>query len=88
MVELEDVESISPPQEQTSEVHLHVEQFSQKINQQFSHTHKEIIITVTDLADDLLYKQSCKKYLHVTSNQVGKGEKKNQDGTNAPGRNL
>lgn len=76
-------------QEQTSEVHLHVEQFSQKINQQFSHTHKEII-TVTDLADDLLYKQSCKKYLHVTSNQVGKGKKKkkNQDGTNAPGINL
>lgn len=45
-------------------------------NSSHTHTHKEIIITVTDLADDLLYKQSCKKYLHITSNQVGKGKKK------------
>lgn len=39
---------------------------------QFSHTHKEVIITATDLADDLLDTQSCKKDLHVTGNQAGK----------------
>lgn len=53
-----------------------MEQFSQKSNQQIVLTHTQRNNNNCHrFADDLLYKQSCKKDLYVTSNQVGKKKK-------------
>lgn len=70
MAKQEEMELISPTN--ASNMHLHVEQLSQK--------------TDWKLARDLFYNQSCKEGFHVTKEDVGK--KGIQDRPNTPDREL